>query len=106
MLHFYPRQQNHCLPHYNKWRDLYIILCSVNFSEIIEGDTGQGLVQAYGALCYHVVVHSRVFEVFASIYQSLAFGVVKRLGLNKAQFGNFYVVIAYRNLMKGDFPKV
>ena len=98
-------QQNHCLPNYDKWHDLYVILCSVNFAEIVEGDRGQGLVQAYGALCYHVVVHTRVFEIFASIYFSRAFDVVKRMGLHRSQFGQFYIVVAYRNLTQGRFQE-
>jgi len=98
-------QQNHCLPGYDKWHDLYVILCAVNFAEIAEGDRGQGLVQAYGALCYHVVVHSRLFEVFASIYFSRAFDVIHRMGLHRSQFGQFYIVVAYRNLTKGRFQE-
>jgi len=98
-------QQNHCLPNYDKWHDLYVILCAVNFAEIAEGDRGQGLVQAYGALCYHVVVHSRLFEIFASIYFSRAFDVINRMGLHRSQFGQFYIVVAYRNLTKGRFQE-
>jgi tetratricopeptide (TPR) repeat protein len=96
-------QQNHCLPDYDKWSDLYVILCSVNLAEVVEGDRGPGLVQAYGALCYHVVVHTRMFEVFAHVYFSRAFDVVRRMGLHRSQFGQFYIIVAYRNLTQGRF---
>lgn len=98
--------QSHCLPSYAKWADLYCILCSVNYSEVIEGDLGDGLVRSYGALCYHTVVHSKVFEIFASIYQSLAYGVINRMGLSSSQFGQFYTVMAYRHLLKGHFKQL
>ena len=51
--------QSHCLPSYNKWADLYTILCSVNFAEVFDGDIGDSLVRSYSALCYHVCVHSK-----------------------------------------------
>lgn len=37
---------------------------------------------------------------------SLAFRAMNRLGLNQSQFGQFYIVVAYRHLLNGHFQQV
>jgi len=98
--------QAHCLPNYSKWRHLYALLCCVNLAEIADNGTGEELVQAYAGIAYLVMVHSKAFEVFGNIYMFLALRVIKRYGIERSRFGHFYIIVAYRHLLSGNFDKV
>ena len=98
--------QAHCLPNYSKWRHLYALLCCVNLAEIADNGTGEELVQAYAGIAYLVMVHSKAFEIFGNIYMFLALRVIKRYGIERSRFGHFYIIVAYRHLLSGNFDKV